>query len=159
MNEKSADTKEPSSIPDSQSDELILRILKLTSQTQIIHQLYLKLYSESSNNEDGKVLENYLKCQSCDWQLSESCSNINCISERKLTEEMTNINTGINICVVNEDRFFKCTLCSKKYRSKENLNLHRLNIHLNHKPYKCSLCPRRFSHRNGKLYHEKNFHS
>jgi hypothetical protein len=50
---------------------------------------------------------------------------------------------------------FSCSSCDKKYKSKENLNLHYINIHLNVKPYKCIYCNKKFSHRNGKMYHEK----
>jgi len=39
--------------------------------------------------------------------------------------------------------------CDKKYKTKENLKLHILNIHLGVKPYVCNFCSRRFSHRNG----------
>jgi len=43
--------------------------------------------------------------------------------------------------------------CYKKYKSKENLNLHIKNIHYNIKPYLCRFCSACFSHRNGiKLY-------
>ena len=64
-------------------------------------------------------------------------------------------------------REFKCEEngCDKVYRTKENLKLHILNIHLHLKPYECSYCSRRFSHRNGifylilgKTYHERKFH-
>ena len=50
------------------------------------------------------------------------------------------------------EREFKCEEkgCSKVYRTKENLKLHILNIHLRLKPYECNYCSRRFSHRNGK---------
>lgn len=51
-----------------------------------------------------------------------------------------------------------CNICLKEYRSKENLHLHHLNIHLNIKPYSCGYCKKKFSHRNGKIYHEKNKH-
>jgi hypothetical protein len=48
-------------------------------------------------------------------------------------------------------REFKCEEngCDKVYRTKENLKLHILNIHLHLKPYECNYCSRRFSHRNG----------
>ena len=42
--------------------------------------------------------------------------------------------------------------CLKKYTTKENLNLHVSNFHLNLKPYKCSYCTKVFSHRNGIFY-------
>ncbi len=66
---------------------------------------------------------------------------------------------------------FKCPFkgCEKEYRSKENMNLHYKNIHLNDKPYKCKYCSSLFSHRNGKrlflnlflgkTYHERKFHT
>jgi uncharacterized Zn-finger protein len=51
-------------------------------------------------------------------------------------------------------KLFKCDFpeCSKAYKSKENLNLHYRNKHLNEKPYQCRFCTSRFSHRNGKKY-------
>jgi hypothetical protein len=42
--------------------------------------------------------------------------------------------------------------CTKIYKSRENLDLHIQNYHLNLKPYQCELCEKRFSHRNGKLF-------
>lgn len=57
-----------------------------------------------------------------------------------------------------DKKLYSCTLCDKIYRSRENLTLHHMNIHLKHKPYSCKYCSKRFSHRNGKLYHEKNRH-
>jgi uncharacterized Zn-finger protein len=49
---------------------------------------------------------------------------------------------------------FKCSYsgCGKEYKSKENLNLHIKNKHLNIKPYECQFCKVKFSHRNGKFY-------
>ena len=51
-------------------------------------------------------------------------------------------------------KLFKCEFpdCSKAYKSKENLNLHHRNKHMNEKPYQCRFCISRFSHRNGKIY-------
>lgn len=48
-------------------------------------------------------------------------------------------------------KYYKCQVegCNKSYKSKENLNLHNKNIHLNIKPYTCTYCELRFSHRNG----------
>lgn len=48
--------------------------------------------------------------------------------------------------------------CKKKFKSRENLDLHISNSHLNIKPYPCSFCKRVFSHRNGKTYHERTRH-
>jgi hypothetical protein len=59
----------------------------------------------------------------------------------------------------NETKLFNCELCTKKYRSRENLYLHIRNIHLNEKPYKCDYCGLGYSHRNGKTYHERKFHT
>jgi len=58
------------------------------------------------------------------------------------------------------EKEFRCEEigCDKKYKTKENLKLHILNIHLGLKPYECGYCSRRFSHRNGKTYHERKFH-
>lgn len=52
------------------------------------------------------------------------------------------------------DKNFPCEYegCIKSYKSKENLNLHVRNIHLNEKPYSCEFCDSLFSHRNGKIY-------
>ena len=52
-----------------------------------------------------------------------------------------------------ERKTFKCevTGCEKIYKSKENLNLHIKNIHLNLKPYRCRFCSSTFSHRNGNI--------
>jgi hypothetical protein len=49
-------------------------------------------------------------------------------------------------------KLFKCEHdgCEKAYKSKENLNLHIKNKHLNIKPYQCQFCNLQFSHRNGK---------
>ena len=54
---------------------------------------------------------------------------------------------------------FACKICPKVYKSKENLNLHHLNFHLNQKPYTCKVCSKQFSNRMGILYHTKSFHS
>jgi hypothetical protein len=53
-------------------------------------------------------------------------------------------------------KLFKCEYedCDKAYKSKENLNLHIKNKHLNMKPYQCSFCQLLFSHRNGKYCYE-----
>jgi uncharacterized Zn-finger protein len=50
-------------------------------------------------------------------------------------------------------KLFKCEYdnCDKAYKSKENLNLHVKNKHLNIKPYECQYCKSQFSHRNGKF--------
>jgi len=60
--------------------------------------------------------------------------------------------------VLSSFRIFLATVCDKVYRTKENLKLHILNIHLHLKPYECNYCSRRFSHRNGILYlnHREN---
>jgi hypothetical protein len=52
---------------------------------------------------------------------------------------------------------YKCTHdnCDKAYKSKENLNLHIKNKHLNQKPYQCNFCDLKFSHRNGNYYYNK----
>ena len=42
-----------------------------------------------------------------------------------------------------EKKLFKCKNCDKSYRSKENLNLHYLNVHLNTKPYSCKICDKK----------------
>lgn len=57
------------------------------------------------------------------------------------------------------DKYF-CYLpgCDKSYKSRENLNIHFINIHNNIKPFQCKYCAARFSHRNGKLYHERKYH-
>lgn len=163
MNERSENKLQESSGPDPQSIMLVSSILRLSEQTQTIHNLYQMLYDDYSNRvEESRTLDSFLKCLSCDWQISGTCSNKHCASfPQKLPKEKSDVDSDINnMCVVNhKKKFFKCVLCTKIYKSKENLNLHRLNIHMNHKPYKCSMCSRRFSHRNGKLYHEKNFHS
>ena len=49
-------------------------------------------------------------------------------------------------------KMFKCEICGKAYKSKENLKLHHSNKHLDIKPYKCSFCDKQFSHRNGKIF-------
>ena len=46
---------------------------------------------------------------------------------------------------------FRCEICFKAYKSKENMQLHISNKHLGIKPYKCIYCEKTFSHRNGKL--------
>ena len=58
-------------------------------------------------------------------------------------------------------KFYKCLEigCHKLYKSKENLNLHKQNIHEGIKPYECLYCSLRFSHRNGKTYHERKMHN
>lgn len=58
-------------------------------------------------------------------------------------------------------RVFRCEEegCGKVYKSKENLNLHIQNSHLNKKPYKCQYCDNSYSHRNGKIYHERKVHT
>ncbi len=39
--------------------------------------------------------------------------------------------------------------CMKVFKSRENLDLHILNIHLKVKPFVCDFCEKKFSHRNG----------
>lgn len=41
--------------------------------------------------------------------------------------------------------------CMKAFKSRENLDLHILNIHLKMKPFVCDYCDKKFSHRNGIL--------
>jgi hypothetical protein len=41
--------------------------------------------------------------------------------------------------------------CMKAFKSRENLDLHILNIHLKMKPFECDYCEKKFSHRNGIL--------
>lgn len=52
---------------------------------------------------------------------------------------------------MDRNRSYPCTYknCNKVYKSKENLNLHVKNKHLNQKPFVCSYCNASFSHRNG----------
>lgn len=46
--------------------------------------------------------------------------------------------------------------CMKAFKSRENLDLHILNIHLKIKPFTCDFCEKKFSHRNGKdLFNER----
>jgi len=49
-------------------------------------------------------------------------------------------------------KMFRCEICGKAYKSKENMQLHFTNKHLGIKPYKCIYCEKSFSHRNGKFF-------
>jgi hypothetical protein len=61
-----------------------------------------------------------------------------------------NENEDRNLC---NDKIMICHFfpCMKKFKSRENLDLHILNIHLKIKPFQCKFCERKFSHRNGIL--------
>lgn len=62
---------------------------------------------------------------------------------------------------LNSQLYFHCNFpnCKKLYKTKENLQLHHKNIHLNQKPYNCVYCDKKFSHRTGRAYHERKFHT
>lgn len=137
-------------------DSTINMLNKLKNQTEIIRKLYLDLYEINDSTEKVAILfEDQLKCHSCDWKLNELCTNRNCMSNKRPFVYKRLIDDILN----EKEAGFRCSLCFKSYKSKENLKLHKANIHMNFKPYKCRLCNKRFSHRNGKLYHEKTFHS
>lgn len=144
-------------IYDSSKDTILNNIVKLDKQTNAIRMLYKDLYeiNDHALQKTPLLLENQLKCHSCDWKLTDECTNSNCIS---FNQPISNyfVNDNVNN---KKDVRFRCSLCIKSYKSKENLILHKSNIHMNFKPYKCSKCSKRFSHRNGKLYHESTFHS
>jgi len=55
---------------------------------------------------------------------------------------------------LSNDKIMTCHFfpCMKTFKSRENLDLHILNIHLKIKPFKCKFCERKFSHRNGSKY-------
>lgn len=152
------------------------KLIELSQQTNQIHSLYLELFSNDGpalntsnitsnrNNDDQLKIYNYLKCEQCDWKLLPQ-RNIRKTSKKQTIKlkqsEKENLikskekNDKENLI---ENKKYSCNLCDKLYKSKENLNLHHLNIHLNLKPYSCKMCTKRFSHRNGKIYHEKYIH-
>ena len=152
------------------------KLIELSHQTNQIHSLYLELFSDepslnlsnitnSNNNDDKLKIFNYLKCEQCDWKLvpqnNQSSKKQTKIESKELSKKEKLINSRKKTEKENtteDKKYYSCTLCEKLYKSKENLNLHHMNIHLNLKPYKCKICDKRFSHRNGKIYHEKNRH-
>lgn len=133
-------------------------IAKLHSQTHLIYALYKRLYHQPSVSfpPDASTLSliNVIKCSCCNWRVSMICLR-DCPNRNNLTVPTSKFDQTKAAKI---KKVYKCINCSKAYKSKENLKLHKLNIHLNHKPFKCSQCTRRFSHRNGKLYHQKTFH-
>ena len=50
---------------------------------------------------------------------------------------------------------FKCTICEKSYKSKENFMAH-INKHNDDKPYCCSECPAKFFSQSSLITHTKN---
>ena len=76
----------------------------------------------------------------------------------KLKENILNYSTNSGKTKKSFNRKKNCSFsckyqdCSKKYTTKENLNLHISNIHFNIRPYNCNFCHKIFSHRNGKKF-------
>ena len=105
-------------------------------------------------DENPNTFINYLKCDACDWKLT---NNSNIITREnplvKIDLKEDNLMNTLGI-----EQFFTCNYCNKSYKCKENLTLHTLNIHMDVKPYSCKYCNKKFSHRNGKKYHEKHKH-
>lgn len=105
-------------------------------------------------DENPNTFINYLKCESCDWKLTDN--------SKLLTREVPLLNIDLkedtNKTNLMPDQQYICSYCNKSYKCKENLTLHTLNIHMDVKPYSCRFCNKKFSHRNGKAYHEKHKH-
>jgi hypothetical protein len=96
-----------------------------------------------------------LNCQLNDKKdLFQKDDNLNCLklfsADRTETVKDKEIMRGE---IKNKKHIFVCNRegCEKKYKSKENLNLHIKNKHDMIKPYFCRFCLSRFSHRNGKI--------
>ena len=51
-------------------------------------------------------------------------------------------------------RPFKCSICNKKFCSKNNLQQHVSEVHEKNKPFKCSTCDKRFGKKFGQQRHE-----
>jgi len=54
-------------------------------------------------------------------------------------------------------RPYLCTMCRKRYRSRQNLNM-RSKTHTGEDMFSCSQCEKRFSSQSG-LYHHMNIHT
>ena len=48
---------------------------------------------------------------------------------------------------------FKCDICSKRYYSEKDLNLHTAVAHEGKKPFACDLCPMKYTAKNSLQYH------
>ena len=133
----------------------------------------LNCHSSNIEEESNNTIENSLKNQS--YSLFKKVDDVGNeynidtfeINSRKFNTEDEDSNISKNISINSSDflksrneifrirnnliKQYFCNIenCKKKYKSKENLNLHIKNIHLNIKPYICRFCSANFSHRNG----------
>ncbi len=57
-----------------------------------------------------------------------------------------------------EQNMFDCHLCSKKFRSKGNLETHVRTVHEKVRPFVCAKCPKNFGQKINLLTHVRNKH-
>lgn len=73
------------------------------------------------------------------------------INNKTTVETPTSTILGLKRCS-KVDLYCHFFPCMKVFKSRENLDLHILNIHLKIKPFSCEFCEKKFSHRNGMIY-------
>ena len=104
------------------------------------------------NNLEEEILKNLTSAQflfkidsKTESQRNSFTSNENQILKR-IGSDSKKINSPKSCKVSLICHFFPCM---KNFKSRENLDLHILNIHLKIKPFNCEYCVKKFSHRNG----------
>ena len=102
-------------------------------------------------------------------EISETSNHFNNIETKAISSKSFEIKNNLEMTFIqiseNPETSFTCLKrvnkfemichffpCMKIFKSRENLDLHILNIHLKIKPFKCDHCDKKFSQRNGKIF-------
>lgn len=138
--------------------DIKLRIINLHIQTDLISKFYNDLYGEIPlSQKDNIISKSRLKENNKDKEQKDSNKDTLLGSTDNIIDKVNSDLEKLDEDIQDENKF-PCNLCTKTYRSKENLNLHIMNIHLHKKPFSCQHCTKKFSNRMGVSYHMKAAH-
>ena len=90
-------------------------------------------------------------CTKCDHnEATKALLSIHCIDRHNMnpfnSNELVNEKTVQGIQVAEDDKAYRCPICSKKLTSKVTLNNHIKQVHDKTNHVKCELCPRTFNY-------------